>query len=229
MVVKYRNLEGISLSAQPFVATLLCGTLRGDTKEDQAAEMFLRMAEPPEHNTWGSNQRLQSHYRKGYATQLDQLERQVAALIKQLVSQAAGEGDRGPQLLSRMFPIGTAGVEKREHAFTVTKRNATLTPEGVWLFSGEVRRSSGDGPWRARVALKFSTDEGAEGSVVRSLDKLNPKVPFSISNGVATVDLPSTANKLAFAGRSDKTLHPVEARRAAVRLDVTAGTAEDET
>jgi hypothetical protein len=32
-----------------------------------------------------------------------------------------------------------------------------------------------------------------------------------------------------FAGRSDKTLHPVEARRAAVRLDVTAGIAEDDT
>jgi RNA polymerase primary sigma factor len=228
MVVKYRNLEGISLSAQPFVATLLCGTLRGNSKEDQAAETFLRMAEPPEHNTWGSNQRLQSHYRKGYATQLDQLERQVAALIKQLVSQAAGEGDRGPQLLSRMFPIGASGVEKREHAFTVAKRNATLNPEGVWLFSGEVRRSVGNAAWRARVALKFNTDEGAEGSVVGALDKLNPKVPYSITNGVATVDLPATADKLVFGGRSDKALHPIEARRAAVRLDVTAGIAEAE-
>lgn len=228
MVVKYRNLEGISLSAQPFVATLLCGTLRGNTKEDQAAETFLRMAEPPEHNTWGSNQRLQSHYRKGYATQLEQLERQVATLIKQLVSQAAGEGDRGPQLLARMFPIGTSGVERRAHAFAVTKRNATLTPEGVWLFSGEVRRSVGNAAWRASVALKFNTDEGAEGSVVGALDKLNPKVPYSISNGVATVDLPATADKLVFGGRSDKALHPVEARRAAVRLDVTAGIAEDE-
>ena len=229
MVVKYRNLEGISLSAQPFVATLLCGTLRGNTQEDQAVEAFLRMAEPPEHNTWGSNQRLQSTYRKGYATQLEQLERRVAAIIKQLVSQAAGEGDRGPQLLSRMFPIGGAGTEKRKHAFAVTKRNATLTPSGEWLFSAEVRRSEGDEPWRARVALRFSTDDGAEGSVVGSLDKLTPKVSYSITKGVATVELPATADKLVFTGRSDPKLHPVEARRAAVRLDVMAGTvAEDE-
>src|SRR5438093_6215828 len=122
------------------------------------------MSEPPEINTSASNQRIQSTYRRGYATQLDQLDKQVAAIIKQLVSQAAGEGDRGPQLLSRMFPIGASGIETRKHSFAVTKRNATLTPDGVWLFSGEVRRSGGNGPWRARIALKFSTDEGAEGS-----------------------------------------------------------------
>jgi hypothetical protein len=228
MVVKYRNLEGISLSAQPFVATLLCGTLRGDSQEDQAAEVFLRMAEPPEHNNWVSNQRLQSHYRRGYATQLEQLERQVAALIKQLVSQAAAEGDRGPQLLSRMFPIGTAGTEKRKHAFSVAKRNATLSPDGIWLFSGEVRRSDGEGAWRARIALKFSTDEGAEESVVGSLEKLTPKVTYTITKGVAVVDLPATADKLVFTGRSNPALHPVEARRASVRLDVTAGSDQHE-
>ena len=186
------------------------------------------MAEPPEHNTWGSNQRLQSTYRKGYASQLEQLERQVASIIKQLVSQAAGEGDRGPQLLSRMFPIGASGTEKRKHAFAVTKRNATLTPGGEWLFSGEVRRSGGDEPWRTRVALRFSTDDGAEGSVVGTLDKLNPKVTYQIKSGIAIVEMPATADKLVFVGRSDPTLHPVEARRASVRLDVTAGTAADD-
>lgn len=228
MVVKYRNLEGISLSAQPFVATLICGTLRDDTPEDRAVEAFLRMAEPPEHNTWAPNQRLQATYRRGYATQLELLEKQVAAIIKRLVSQAAGEGDRGPQLLSRMFPIGTSGTEKRKHMFAVTKRTATLTPTGEWLFSGEVRRSDGDEAWQTRVALRFSTEDGAEGSVVGSLDKLSPKAPFRVKDGVATIDVPATADKLVFIGRSDPKRHPVEARRAAVRLDVAAGLVTDD-
>jgi hypothetical protein len=225
MVVKYRNLEGISLSAQPFVATLITGTLRGNTKEDRAAEAFLRMAEPPEHNTWGPNQRLQATYRRGYATQLEQLEKAVAAIIKRLVSQAAAEGDRGPQLLSRMFPIGNSGTDKRKHPFAVTKRTATLAPTGEWLFSGEVKRSDGDDAWETRIALRFSTEDGAEGSVVGSLDKLSPKVPYQVKNGIALLEVPAAVDKVAFTGRSNPKRHPVDARRAAVRLDVTAGVA----
>jgi len=228
MVVKYRDLEGISLSARPFVATLFCGALRGHSHQDQAAESFLRMAEPPEHNTWGSNQRLQSNYRKGYATQLDQLDRKVVALIKQLVSQAAGEGDRGPSLLSRMFPIGASGTIERTHAFTVAKREAVLTPSGEWLFSGEVRRAAGKGPWRVRIALRFSTDDGAEGSVIGCLEKVSPKVAYRVTHGTAIVDIPETSDRLVFTGRSDAKLHPVDARRAAVRLDVSAGTTHED-
>ncbi len=223
MVVKYRNLDGISLSARPFAATLLCGTLRGNSEADQATEQFLRMAEPPEHNTWAPNQRLQSNYRKGYATQLEQLDKKVSAAIKALVSQAAGEGDHGPRLLSRMFPIGEQGGARRKHGFAMSKRKAVLAPGGEWLFGAEVRRTEGTGPWRVRVALRFGTDDGAEGSVVRTLEKLKPAVPFRVEKGTAIVDVPETCDRLVLQGRSDLNLHPVDSRRAAVRLDVSAG------
>jgi len=229
MVVKYRNLEGISLSAQPFVAALICGTLRGKTPEDSAVERFLRMAEPPEHDSWSPNQRLQSAYKKGYAVLLDSLDKQVSALIKQLVSQAADEGEKGPELLSKMFPIGTSGADKRKHPFSVVKRTATLTPEGNWLFSGEVRRTAGEGPWRARIALRFSTEDGAEGSVIGAIARLSPAGAICrLLDGVATVDVPEDKVKLEFTGTSDLALHPVSARRAAVRLDISVGLASSE-
>lgn len=226
MIVKYRNLTGFALAAQPFVATLICGGLRGDTDADKALEKFLRLAEPPEHDTWASNQRLQTTYKKGYAALIDKLEREVAAVIKAKVTQAAAEGEKGPRLLSSMFPIGRTGPGKRKHPFTVTARKAVLGPDGVWLFSAEVRRNAGEGPWHAKVALRFSTEDGAEGSVVERLDKVTPKAAHRVVGGVATIHVPETANKMSFTGRSDPALHPVDSRRATVRLDVVAGGAQ---
>jgi hypothetical protein len=228
MVVRYRDLEGISLSAQPFVATLLCGTLRGDSAEDRAVEKFLRLAEPPEHDTWAPNQRLQSHYKKGYAKLLEQLNRDVENNIKRLVSTATVEGEAGPELLSRMFPIGTLGKEKRSHPFQVIRPKATFSG-GAWLFSGEVKRVRGDGPWAIRVALRFGTDDGAEGSVVGSILETKPVSAAAISGGVATIQVASNVEKVIFRGSSDARMHPVDARRAAVRLDVMAGAVDETT
>ena len=223
MIVKYRNLSGISLAAQPFVATLICGTLRGDTDADRAVERFLRLAEPPEHDTWASNQRLQTTYKKGYASLIEKLEREVAAVIKAKVTQAAAEGEKGPRLLSGMFPIGRTGPAKRKHPFAVSGRKAVLGPAGVWLFSAEIKRNSGEEPWYAKVALRVSTEDGAEGAVVERLDKVSPKVPYRVTGGVAILEVPASVQKISFTGRSDPALHPVESRRAAVRLDVVAG------
>lgn len=222
MVVRYRNLEGISLSARPFVATLLCGTLRGDSPEDQAIEQFLRLAEPPEHNTWESNQRLQSTYRKGYAKVLDQLNRQVDTEIKRLVSTATTEGEKGPELLSRMFPIGTRGPDKRDHPFSVTNPTAALDLNGRWVFGAEVKRTRGAERWRVRVALRFSTDDGAEKSVIGFLD-LTKGAVHRLRSGVGIVDVDASVGRVRVKGLSDPALHPVDARRASVRLDVMAG------
>jgi predicted amidophosphoribosyltransferase len=76
------------------------------------------------------------------------------------------------------------------------------------------------------IAAKFCSECGTRLPVACA--RCGSSLVVGASNGVAILDIPSETNKLVFAGRSDKTLHPVEARRAAVRLDVTAGTAEDE-
>ena len=229
MVVRYRDLAGISLSAKVFVAGLFCGTKHGFSAADEAIEEFLRMAEPPEHHSWVSNQRLQSTYKKGYAKVLSQLEVDVADTIKRLVSTAATEGETGPELLSRMFPIGTTGKEKRLHPFTVTRRTATLTSGGVWLFSGEVRRTTGNGPWQVRVVLRFGTDDGAEGTVVGAITETKPASLANVTAGVAVIQVAADIDKISFKGKSDPQLHPIDSRRAAVRLDVMAGSSEMDT
>ena len=226
MVVRYRNLEGISLSARPFVATLLCGTLRGATSADQSVEEFLRQAEPPEHNTWTSNQRLQSAYGPGYRKAIDDLNRAVESHIKRLVSLATTEGEAGPELLSKMFPIGTAGPGKRQHPFSVTRQTAVLGQDGRWMFSGQVKRAgSTDGPWQVRVALRFSTDDGADGGVVGAVEA-DKGVAVVVKKGRAVLEVPAGRSKVTLKGFSDPSLHPVEARRAAVRLEITAGVRE---
>src|SRR5262249_30697877 len=74
MVVQFKSLAGTCLGARPFHALLLCGrapefvapeVARSNPQADQAAEMFLRTAEPPSHNQWTATPDLKALYARG--------------------------------------------------------------------------------------------------------------------------------------------------------------------
>ena len=74
MVVQLKSLAGTCLGARPFHALLLCGrasefvapdVARSNPQADQAAEMFLRTAEPPSHNQWVATPDLKAVYARG--------------------------------------------------------------------------------------------------------------------------------------------------------------------
>jgi len=228
MIVRYRDLRGLSLSARRFSAVLICGRLRGDSAADRAAEEFLRYAEPPEHNCWTSTPRLRDVYKRGYNRALEDLDRAVAEALKKLVSQPVTGGVEGPDRLSMLFPIGGRGREIREHGFRVKSRTARLLPDGRWTFAAEVERTKGQGAWNVRVRLRPGTEDGADAmSVVGELSTV-PACPISLTKGVGQILVPETARKLTLKGWSDPALHRVEGRRVAMRLEIAAANKREE-
>lgn len=229
MVVRYRDLKGLSLSARRFSAVLICGELRGESEADRAVEQFLRYAEPPEHNGWTSTPRLRDLYKRGYAKALEGLERSVADALKRLVSQPVTGGVSGPDRLSLLFPIGAKGHETREHGFRVTSRSATLLPDGRWAFAAEVERTRGRGSWTTRLRLRPAMEDGADTSSVVGEVNSAPACPITIVKGTAEVQVPEGVRRLTLTGRSNPALHRLEARRIAMRLEVAASSMQSVT
>ena len=222
MVVRYRDLRGLSLSARRFNALLICGRLRGESLADRATEEFLRYAEPPEHNRWTSTPRLRDVYKRGYGRALEDLDRAVAEALKKLVSQPVTGGVEGPNRLSMLFPIGERGHEVRQHGFRVKSRTASLLRDGRWSFAAQVERTKGQGAWIVRLRLRPGTEDGADAASVVGELAATPACPVSLIKGTGQVMVPETVRVLTLSGRSDPSLHRVEARRVAMRLEVAA-------
>jgi hypothetical protein len=222
MVVRYRKMSNLSLSARHFMAVLAAGTLRGDTPEDRAVEEFLRLAEPPEHDSWESNARLRSTYEPGYKKALDDMFDDVRKQLRQLVAATPTGSEAGPRLLARMFPIGDSGPTVKKQPFSIKSSTATLSPDGFWVFSGEVRpRNDLVGPWQVTVRMLVSTEDGkGDASIlgdIRSRDG-----DSTLQGGTGTVVAAAGTTRVRFEGRSAPDLHPVDVRRAAVHLKVGA-------
>lgn len=222
MVVRYRDLKGLSLSARPFHAVLVCGTLRGTSEADRAVEDFLQLAEPPEHNKWVSTPRLRDTYKRGYNKALEELDRAVVNTLKRLVSQPVKGGEAGPDRLAMLFPIGQKGREEREHAFRVKSRSAFLRPDGRWLFAAEVERTQGAGDWSVRVQLRPATDDGADRHSIIGEATCDPSLPISVHAGAARLVVPASTRTVRISGVSDPGRLRVDGRRVAMRLDVAA-------
>lgn len=223
MVVRYRKLSKLGLSSRKFHACLLCGRARGDTEEDAAMEQFLRLAEPPDHKSWESTSRLRDNYKPGFLKCLQTLENDVKATLKKLIAQEAETSEDGPQLLSRLFPIGRTGPPPRTHQFSIHNRAAYLGPDDSWLFSAEVGKRGHPGRgWSIRVALGLYGDDGKTGpSVVASL-ATKPALESRIENGVGWIDVPDSIDKVKIQGTSDSQRQTVSSVKSAVALDIQA-------
>ena len=94
MVVQLKSLAGTCLGARPFHALLLCGlrpefvapdVARSNPQADQAAEMFLRTAEPPSHNQWAATPDLKAVYARGCMARLKAFLDAAAEAVRELV------------------------------------------------------------------------------------------------------------------------------------------------
>jgi hypothetical protein len=204
----------------------MCGGLRGNSVADQAAERFLRLAEPPEHNVWTKTRRLRDAYKRGYAKALEALEKAVSDSLKRIVSETGEGGETGPDRLAQLFPVGERGVEPREHGFRVRGRSAALGPGGRWVFSGDIERLRGSKEWRIFVALHPATEDGADPlSLVEELSATPGECKTVVKGGRGEILVPASVARVRFKGRSTAETLEVKQRRVAVRLDVGARSA----
>lgn len=165
MVVKYLPVD--PAGARRFHAVLACGEGRSPesaTDSDRYVEAFLRASEPPGHDEWHVTPRLKEEYIQGGGARLAQLFDDVRREIRELLSPANTDAQRGPELLQRRYPLGGGG-DTAPHSgaspFHFSGLEASFR-EGRWCFSGSVELATPGRAWTATVALKMLGDDGVE-------------------------------------------------------------------
>lgn len=169
MVVRYRDLKRLSLTARPFHAALICGEANGSTAVDTHVDTFLRAAEPPEHNQWMTTDDLKNLYTQGYAKALSDLERRVREKVRSIVSERVGNREQGPERLMKKFRLGLLGGGGGGRSdFDLTQAEAFLNDRGMWEFQGTVL-SRIDVPqgWRANITVRYGNEDNATGTKLR--------------------------------------------------------------
>jgi hypothetical protein len=112
MVIDYWDRSHVAVNARPFHAALICGEARNPrnpTAVDSALEEFLRLAEPPAHDDWQSTEKLREAYKQGYLKAIKQLKADVEDALADLTTPETSGSERGPDRLSRRFPIDPRG------------------------------------------------------------------------------------------------------------------------
>jgi RNA polymerase primary sigma factor len=106
MVTRYLSKRGVVIGARPFHAFLLAGTLAGaDGANQQAAEVFLRNAEPPSHETWELWSGLKARYEHGAGKKLDEFMSAIAQALIAQVGAMPKPSEDGPEILQRLIRI----------------------------------------------------------------------------------------------------------------------------
>ena len=223
MVTEYLNLKGLSFTARPFHAVLVCGDARVEEDENNARlEEFLTYAEPPEHTRWESNERLKKYFKQGYRKALFEMHNDVKLKIKDFVSEKISSGNKVQNYLCKNFHlvwVMAGGGQKSKFYFQNLKAELV---NNLWNFSGDIITSKSiKNDWYAEVDLQFLDEEGGgEGGVIKEAHATYGK--NSIDEGIYRVEVPKNITNITFKGTSDPTRHPIDAHSGAVRLVINA-------
>lgn len=213
MVVEHRDLRRLSLTARPFHAALICGEANGGTANDKHVDVFLRAAEPPEHNRWTTpTDDLKNNYKLGYGQAISNLNKSVRLELRKIVGEKSVGGERGPEKLMRHFRIGSVGGGGTARAnFDLVEPEATLNERGIWVFRGKVvTRVEAPNGWRANLAVRYANEDHSTGTrvAISSFDAGSLRV--MIDEDKATIMVPPGVDSFEFSGTVDARRQAVE-------------------
>jgi hypothetical protein len=225
MVIQYRTPgPGANLDLD-FHGVLEAGLARGETPADQAAEEFLRAAEPAGHDEWRSNtERIAAEYTRGSQKALRDLFKELDRVLRDLTGEEKIESDEGPDALRRLFPLPGVGDAEPKVTQRLSAAVARLE-EDSWTFSGTFASKQDDSDWSFRVQLSLDQESGSsrpqQVQIVR-LDVEGAEADGPDEAGAFLVKVPKGQTSVDFSGESValEELPPDGARRIRLRLDV---------
>jgi RNA polymerase primary sigma factor len=221
MVIDTKKLDGLALGARPFHALLLCGRApieagleNRDSSSDEAAEEFLRSAEPPSHNKWIATAELKAIYARGCKSRLEEFLEEVRKEIAKLVKPAQRDLGDGPNSLRELFRIGDepSATERPR----VTQQKGTVDEQGCWVVEATVRLKARKTLVRLEPAVYFQVETGAPQPV--EWLRLEP-----VSNCTAegqTLLVPADKREVKFKGISNAETHLAPASQSCVVVDI---------
>lgn len=228
MVVRYWDRDRVVLGDRDFYATLVSGRARawgnGDpTDADEDIEMFLRAAEPPEHDKWMSTENLKDGYKLGGPTAVDGMHDDVTESMRKLVQESRSRGKLGPKRLAKRFPIGR-GSSRRSGSPTPGRVIDGDTTVGFnndtdrWEFSGYLEPTDDDHRgWSATVTLRRMAEDGPTEDFIPvvSIQPDDLSVSHGTADGKGSLEADETVNGIQFEGYSE-----TDPREGETRLEV---------
>lgn len=225
MVIQYRPAApGTNLDLD-FHGVLEAGLARGDTPADQAAEEFLRAAEPAGHDEWRpTTERIKAEYMRGSQKALRDLFKQIDKVLRDLTGEEKIESDEGPDALRRLFPLPGIGDSEPQMTQRLSAAGAQLEGDR-WSFSGTFASKQAGSDWAFRVQLSLDQEAGSSRPQHVEIDRLSvegAEASGPDDAGAFLIKVPKGRVAVDFSGESValKELPPDGARRVRLRLDV---------
>jgi transcriptional regulator with XRE-family HTH domain len=219
MTVIDRSVPDLPAGAAPFQAVLLVGDAAGGEEAD-AAEAFLRAAEPPEHNDWKATEDLTSSYARGAISRLREFRKHMVEQVRQTVRPTFSgvSADRDvPTVVTDLLKLDPQPSPRSPGYPTVASAVGQVRDDGAWHIRVELRLPPRDDPWALRPSLRFAAHSGP--GLEASWSELRPESHCAISDNGDLVCTPG-ARRAVFTGISDVGSHPVDARMAIAEVDL---------
>ena len=220
MVVSKYSPQSLGLGVRKFHALLLAGEANGDAQEDIWVERFLRVAEPPAHDSWGSTPELGTDYERGGPARILELERSVRVALKEVVGVEPRDLSDGPQALKNLLRIKThdAPVSKGPDIHQLVGRfDAGAASWVVEKAVVSVPRISGE--WSFQPVLLLESESGG-GTRVGWADEGVTVSPDTCRVDSGYVIVPGGTRRVTLSGRTDPNQRPegLEHARATIAL-----------
>jgi RNA polymerase primary sigma factor len=226
MVVDYWEPGGL-LVDQPFHASLRVGQAHGDSSADQAAEEFLRAAEPPAHSEWmPGTDRIRAEYSHGAQAAVRNFLAAISEALRAVLQEETPRGTEPPEQFRKLFPLPGIGTPEPREPFRLSNAHGKLE-DHRWSFGGTFTRSStADGEWTFRVALTLDQESGGAGELlgIAALQASGGTAANKNPDGSWDISVSSTAHAVDFFGKTESIELVPEGglSQTRVRLDVRA-------
>jgi transcriptional regulator with XRE-family HTH domain len=220
MTVMSRRPRNLGLGTDPFQAVLLAGFATGDDDEAvRAAEAFLRAAEPPEHDRWGTTEELTTSYPNA-PRRLREFNAAMDTALRGIVGRrTVQKGSTGPEVLRNLLRLdlpAPGGGRRTEGHPVVERADGRVDASGAWILDVTLRVPQREDPWEVVPVAKFDVRSG--GRPTLQWAELSAGENCQVVDGRIVVAPEARSAK--FSGLTAVSSHPVAGAMAGVIVDV---------
>lgn len=212
MTVKQGWVPNIPLGTDPFQAVLLAGHAAGDDAPFAGeAEVFLRTAEPPEHDKWGQTEELRLKYSPSAYRRIATLTRDANSAVRDLVAVPKEQRRAGSRRLRKKLAVGGKKAARPAGTSalpTLDDLDALIGADGAWCVTAEVKVPVGGDSWPLVPVAKLDVRSGAR--PVLGWSELIAVHNCELVDGV--LHFAAGARRATFRGVTDVSTHPVRAQ-----------------
>lgn len=221
MVVKEKKVTDLPLGHRRFQAILLAGVATGNASpEAEAAERFLRTAEPPDHNDWTSTEDLTATYVRGARQAIIDFKKAADQAVRDLLKgqEEESNADDGPQILRDLLTLDAPKKSRAQGFPTVHSVEGSVSASGSWHVKVTVKLPDRDEPWILAPVARFVVQSG--GNIpVEWAGTLVPERNCELTRN-GNLRFRDGATRGVFRGVTDASSHPVAADMSCIEVEV---------